>query len=496
MKRLAIGTVLLVVVVVLGVFLVKWWLHVDVDGKPPLADKPFVLPATSSHLALAVDCPRAALVSQLESAITNPLRFDVNKDGLRVYDKGDVSRGSINVSIDVPNKRVTFATTVSGHVQVEKRIKIDLLVTHIDKLASVGVNGTVRCSASLSPVVDTNWNIDPKLNFSAHVDRAIIRMIDIPHIGHVDVDIAGHLQAGVADALNKAKAMAEIKLKKVLEVRPNVEPLWNQMNSVHELTKTPPTWLRIIPQKALFGGFQYTPDAIKSGLALDLNTEVFVRGDAPPIAKKPLSSLKVNAPLSGEFNLEIPVKVSYEAINEQLKATLAKNPIKNPISLGESASIEISNLSIGPSGDGIMLTLDFSASKGKFPSLGWFLSASGHLYVEGIPVFNAEKSELSVDKLQFSVGTKNILVKSADWLFHDKILEEAKHAAVVNLEGELKRATEQANQYLNELKRQLPNGVGANASVKKIRIKGLGFAKDEAFTLIEATGNMSVQLKP
>jgi hypothetical protein len=394
------------------------------------------------------------------------------------------------MSIDVPNKRVTFATTVSGHVQVEKRIKIDLLLTHIDKLASVGVNGMVRCNATLSPVIGTNWTIDPRLSFSAHVDRAIVRLIDIPHIGHVDVDIAGHLQAGVAGALNGAKAMADAKLKEVLEVRPKVEPLWKQMNNVYEMTKAPPTWLRIIPQKALFGGFQYTPDAIKSGLALDLNTEVFLQGDAPPIENKPLPDLQVNAPLSDEFELEIPVKVKYEAINDQLKAALTKNPIKNPISLGEDASIDISKITIGNYGDGILLTLDFSAKK------GWFLSASGHLYIEGIPVFNAGKSELSVDMLQFSVGTKNILVKSADWLLHDKILEEAKRVAVVNLGGELKKATEQANEQLNELMGKLPKDIGGNASVKKLSIKGLGFAKDEAFTLIEATGHMSVQLKP
>ena len=217
---------------------------------------------------------------------------------------------------------------------------------------------------------------------------------------------------------------------------------------------------------------------------------MFVQGDAPPIGNKPLPDLQVNAPLSDEFELEIPVKVEYEAINDQLKAALTKNPIRNPVSLGEDASIDISRITIGNYGDGILLTLDFSAKK------AWFLSASGHLYVEGIPVFNAGKSELSVDMLQFSVGTKNILVKSADWLLHDKILDEAKRVAVVNLEGELKKATEQANEQLNELKGKLPKGIGGNASVKKLSIKGLGFAKDEAFTLIEATGHMSVQLKP
>jgi hypothetical protein len=478
MKRLGIGAAILALAA-LGVVAVRWWRHVNVAPEPPTAEAaPFVVPATSSHLAVTVSCPKASLVSQLENAIPRSLRFDITQNGTRVY--GSPSRGPIEVKINVPAGPVTFSTTVSGHVQVERRVKVNLLVTRIDRLLSVGINFTAHASASLAPVLAPNWTVDPRLSLSAHADRVVASTF----LGGIDV--TGHVQGGVANALNSVQAAANTKLKEVLDVRGKVERLWNEVNSVHELTKDPPTWLRLTPRKASFGRFQYTSEAINSGLAIDLETRVFVQDSAPPALKSPLPALQVNAPLSDDFQLSIPIEVSYGVINEQLKARLTKNPLALP----DGVSLEVKDVGISPYGDGVLLTLDFSASK------GWFRSASGRLYVVGIPRFDAAKAELRVEKLDFSVATKNFLIKSADWLLHGKILEEVKGAAVVNLEGELKKAAAKANEKLAELKKDLPKEVGANVSVTKVGIEGLTFTRERAFALVTADGKMSAQLQP
>ncbi len=251
--------------------------HVSVVPDPPTsATIPLELPATASHLSLAVTCPKTAITALLENAIPNTFQFDVNSGGARAY--GSPSREPLNVAFDAAAGRVSISTRVSGKVQVEKRVKIDLLVTKINELASVGINISGSIGATLSPAIAPSWKINPQLALSAHVDRAVA---SIPVIGGIDV--TGHVQGPVANAVNGVKATAEVKLEQALDVRKEVERIWNEINMVHPLTDNPPTWLRITPRQATFGKFHYTNDAIDSGLALDLEMRVFVQDKAPEL---------------------------------------------------------------------------------------------------------------------------------------------------------------------------------------------------------------------
>ncbi len=479
MKRAVLPVLGMVAAAGLALVFVRWWQHVDVAPEQPAGQQsPFVLAPTSSHLSITLNCPKTSLTAQLEKGVPKYLPFDLTRDGTRVH--GTAVREPFQVAIDVPAKRVSLSTRVSGHVQVEKRIKVNLGITKIDKPLSVGINFSGHGDASVSPVISPNWTIDPNLIFSAHADRAVVGT----PVG--DIDIAGHLQGAMVGALNSVKQAVEGRLKEALDVRPKVRGIWDRINCVQPVAKDPPTWLRVTPRKASFGQFEYASDRIYSGAALELGTHVYVQDKPPQVVESPLPDLQVNAPLSDAFDLSIPIKVSYVVMNRELNNQLPKKPINLP----NDAVATISNASIAPYGEGILLTLDFSASK------GWFKSASGRLYVVGIPVFDASKSELRVEGLDFTLATKNLLIKSADWIAHDKVLDELKKASVFRLEDELKKATTQANEALVQLKSKLPSEVGANIVVSNITVEGLAFATDEAFAQVSVRGKMSAVLNP
>jgi hypothetical protein len=445
--------------------------HVNVSPPPPTGiTAPYSVAATTSHLSLVVAFPNAAIAAQLESGVPKSYQIDVNSDGVRAY--GTLSRGVITVVNDVAAKKVSASTSVGGRVQVEKKI---LLVN-----ASVGIDVSGTISASLAPEIAPNWMINPRFDLSAQVNRAVAKTA----LG--DIDVTGHVQGPVRNALTGVKGAAEAKVKEVLDVRKHVERLWNEMNSVHKLADNPPTWLRITPRQAMFGQFHYTKDSIDSGLALDLETHVFLQDAPPELLKSPLSDLRITGTLSSEFELSIPVEVSYSVINQQLKAALTKNPVD----LSQNASVAITDATMTPHGDGILLTIDFSGKK------GWFKSASGRLYIVGAPIFDVGKSELCVDRLEFTAETKSLLVKTVDWLAHATLLERMKSAAVVKLDSELAKAKTTANEELDKLKSKLPKEVGANVSVTELSIDRLAHAQDRAFAVVKAKGKMSAQLRP
>lgn len=436
---------------------------------PQKASATLELPSTASHLSATLTCPATVIATQLEAAVPGSFHFDVNSGGVRAY--GTPGRGPITVTIDPAAKRVSASTPVTGRVQVETKV----LVFNV----SVGIDVSGGINASMAPEIAPNWTISPHFDIAANVNRAAAKTA----VG--DIDVTGHVRGPVGSAVNGVKAPAEAKLVEALDVRRNVEHLWNEINSVHKLAENPPTWLRITPRHVAFPGFQYTSDEIDSGLALDMETRVFIQDTAPEKLNSPLPPFEKTEVLSDEFELSIPVEVTYAVLNQQLKANLPKKPI----GLGGNASVSVSGAKFGPYGDRVLLTVEFNAKKGR-------VSASGRLYFVGVPEFDAEKQELRVEQLDYHVDTRDMLLTTADWLVHDTLLASLKRAAVIGLEGELLKAIAKANAELDKLKAQLPKEVGANVSVTTLTVERLAFANDRPFTIIKARGKMSATLGP
>jgi hypothetical protein len=429
------GTALLALVaavVVIAAVVALWPTKISIMPAPPTSMAGRIeLPRTSSHLSVAVDCPKTAIAASLETAIPKVLKVDLSRDGARAY--GSPSREPLQVAIETQASRLSVSTQVLGHVQVEKRVKIDLLVGHIDQLASVGIDVSGNISVAASPAIARNWTITPQSALTARVNKAVAH-IKIPLVGDIGVDVMGHVQGAVDDALKGAKEATEAKLKESLDVRKHVEPVWNQMNAVHKLADDPPTWLVITPRHVTFAGFHYGNDAIMSGLDLGLDTDVFVQDDAPEVAKVPLPELHIGGAVSDEFELSIPIEISYDALNERIRAQLPKQPL----SLPHQASVELRGATVASYRDGVVVTIDFIGKRGR-------LSASGKLYIVGLPVFDVGKSELRLEHVDFSSETKSLLLKVANWLAHATILNAIESAAVFKLDTQLKRAIERAN---------------------------------------------------
>jgi hypothetical protein len=69
-----------------------------------------------------------------------------------------------------------------------------------------------------------------------------------------------------------------------------------------------------------------------------------------------------------------------------------------------------------------------------------------------------------------------------------------KAAAVVRLDGEVKKVTEDANKQLANFKAALPKEIVADVSISDLAIERVVFAKDRAFAMVKANGKLSAQL--
>ena len=117
---------------------------------------------------------------------------------------------------------------------------------------------------------------------------------------------------------------------------------------------------------------------------------------------------------------------------------------------------------------------------------------SGTLYIQGKHDYHAAESELRFKDLHYALDTESLLLKSAEWLAHSKLLERLQGSAVLKLAPELEKAKQKANEELEKLEVQLPKEIRWKASVEAPRIEQLHFAKENVFGVVKVPGKMSV----
>jgi hypothetical protein len=95
---------------------------------------------------------------------------------------------------------------------------------------------------------------------------------------------------------------------------------------------------------------------------------------------------------------------------------------------------------------------------------------NGVLYLIGTPKLDAENQRIFLEEVEFDVKTKSILLKSAKWLFNDRIIEEIKKNAIFDLAPMIFDAKKTINKELNST---ITKGVKMNGEIEDISIKDL-----------------------
>ncbi len=451
----------------LGILL--YWGHANVSPPPPPKndDASRDLPETTSILSLSANLPLNSIKVILEEKVPKSFKFDDHQD-IHVY--GELHRGAISVRDDPQAKRVYFSAPVSGRVQVEKQVIFKI---------SIGIDVSGGIDASFSPVANKDWSVNPQFDLSAHLDNASTKLVG------KDVNITDFVRGAVQNGVNGAKQSAQDAVAKVLNEKPDIERIWTDLNKVHQLSESPRVWMRITPRKATFRQTEIKRDSIDTGLAIELESHVFIQDKKPDLLDAPFPELAIARELPNGFSLSIPVDVSYDAIYGQIKSELAKKHFD----LGDKASVTITSASIEPYGSGILLTLGFKGNQ------GYMKSASGTLYVVGIPWIDSVKRELRLDKLEYSAETKNILLNAAEWIEHSALLDKMKDATVVKFGGEIDKAKFEANKQLRDLAQKLPNEIKASPEFTDIAVERVIAVREKVFAVVTAKGSLSAELQ-
>lgn len=109
-----------------------------------------------------------------------------------------------------------------------------------------------------------------------------------------------------------------------IDIRKQASEIWRQSFTALELNReNPPVWMRVTPQRILYGGYRMEGQQMRLNLGLEAITETFVSGRPADPVPTPLSRMVREAP-TPHLDVRVPVLADYAQLQPVVDRALLK----------------------------------------------------------------------------------------------------------------------------------------------------------------------------
>lgn len=193
-------------------------------------------------------------------------------------------------------------------------------------------------------------------------------------------------------------------LQQSLDLKTTATQAWVELQKPILLSEEYGLWIRVSPKAVSAMPIYGAKGIIRHTSSIQAVTECFT-------GKKPLSQVNPVLPglttvnkLSDEFLANVVSYISYEYLD-----SITRKMLINTAYTSGKNKVTITGLSIYGNESKMIIATDVTGS------------INGKLYFAGLPMYRAADSCIYLSDLQFSIQTKNVLLKSAAWLANSGI---------------------------------------------------------------------------
>lgn len=284
-------------------------------------------------------------------------------------------------------------------------------------------------------------------------------------------DITPTVMKQLKEQLRDAGREIEDSINK-LNIRPIFQQLWDILNTsvnVYDMG-----YLKINPEKIRISTFQAKNDSLNISVGL---------------SARPLINLTKNAdyrtvvPNISDFNRRSGFSIYVDAVMDydSLSLMLTKELYGKRINLDKVGKyIIVDKCSIyGADNEQLIFKIQFSGSE------------TGIMYLTGKPVFDKEKNKLIVKQIDFDIKTRDLLIKTAKWLFSRRIISELNKYATFDIQNYTDTLLSKVNTAIN---REWRRGIYSSGKINNIQILNIYPLKDNLILRCNTTGYLSMKI--
>lgn len=420
------------------------------------------IPAVPSTLTIPVHLSVDELVRSLNTKLSGKALFedysfdDNNHDGLMMnaWKSQDIS--------------LFFSgNTVKYRVPVKLWIKKELIFG-----ATAEAEAELALNLKTSFTINADWSLSTQTEVEYHewLRNPVLKT----GIGDISVETIANL------ALNKSKKTLSKTLDQYvsqqISLKPYVQQAWEAIQQPVLLDETYRMWSKTTPLSIGITPLTTYNNALSTKIAVECLNDVSF-GEKPVFRENssvPNLTLLQDAP--DDFQMRFATDVPFAEAER-----LAKNMMVGQVFESGKKKVKIEDLALWGNNDRVVVNSKLSGS------------FNGNIYFIGRPAFNAEKNQIEVKDLDFHVDTRNMLMRSASWIFQGTIKRKMMQSMVFPLESQITELKSSVQQTLYNYEIQpgiTLHGVLDSVAVQDTRVTPTGIRVD-----LLSVGKVDVDVK-
>lgn len=317
----------------------------------------------------------------------------------------------------------------------------------------------------------TNWKLTTKTEIKS-LDWTESPTVNI--LGK-EVVITYLINPAVRIFKSKIEKTIDESIKSSLNFKPYVLNTLEEISKPVQLSEEYESWLRVVPTELYVTDAELKKNKITMEMGLKCSIETI-------IGKEPTKEFDRNKIVLRPV-IKMPDKLNANIIAVSTYADAAKiisNNFKDQEFSDGKRKVLITNVDLWQKDGKMIIALDVKGS------------INGKVYLAGFPQFNTETKEIYFDKLEYTLDTKNVLIKSANWLAKGTILRKIQENCRYSIQSNMEEGKQNTLKYLTNYSPM--KGVVVNGKIHEFEFQKIVLTPTAILAFIKITGEVNLNI--
>jgi hypothetical protein len=284
------------------------------------------------------------------------------------------------------------------------------------------------------------------------------------------VDVTERVQTLVQGLLERAAPQVDAKIREAAQLRQRAESIWTAAQQ--PIRASEGVYLLLQPQAAAATPPVGQGTTVTTTVNLTLRPKV-VLGPEPAVKERPLPPSGDVAPGRG-FRVALIAELPYATADTILRQKLVGRSFQV-----RGHTVKVRSAHIYGGGSQVVLAVGLTGD------------ARGLVYFVGTPEFDPVTQVVSIPDLDYSVESRDVLPRVADWLLYDDLRDQMRAAAHFDIGERVEKIRRDVDAALN---RNLGSSVRLSGGVQSIRPLGVSVFASSLAAVVEADGRAQIHV--
>jgi hypothetical protein len=317
----------------------------------------------------------------------------------------------------------------------------------------------------------STFQLQPNFILNSRIVRNEPKALDKCSVCFWGEDITTQVLNGLKEELDASKKTMDSAYGK-FNLKPFMQQAWNMLNDVYTIPNV--GYLSLHPKRLRMQNINAKNDLLNINVGISATPVVTFEKAIPTASAVPNLS---NENTAGGFDIYLEAALQYDSLSNVLNGYMVNKRFDVVEGIFKRHVIIEHTTVAGDENGNLNIKVDFTGS------------FDGTAYFVGKPVYNAEKKLIEVHDLDFDLKTKSLFLKTAKWMFNQKIVNELKKYTSFDLTQYYDTASKTLNDWVN---REWTKGIKGSGSVTDLKLTAVYALPDHLLIRSNCAGKLSV----